>query len=215
MSAPAKPSIIGPDLVVKGDIRNGGSIEVRGYVEGSIATDHLVVHNGGRVFGTVRANAVDVNGTMQGTVAVKNLINIGPSGEVSGDVRYGRLALATGGSLEADVRNVPPELAGDFELTVRRGRSVRITPADLTAVDPDNTSAELTYAISNATSGAIVLGSAPSAAVTSFTDADIREGAVFFAHDGSSGANASFDVQVADKSGATSGAARTVTVRVV
>lgn len=215
MSAPAKPSIIGPDLVVKGDIRNGGSIEVRGYVEGSIATDHLVVHNGGRVFGTVRANAVDVNGTMQGTVAVKNLINIGPSGEVSGDVRYGRLALATGGSLEADVRNVPPELAGDFELTVRRGRSVRITPADLTAVDPDNTSAELTYAVSNANSGAIVLGSAPSAAVASFTDADIRQGAVFFAHDGSSGANASFDVQVADKSGATSGAARTVTVRVV
>jgi len=214
MSAPAKPSIIGPDLVVKGDIKNGGSIEVRGYVEGSIATDHLVVHDGGRVFGTVRANAVDVNGKMQGTVAVKNLINIGPSGEVAGDVRYGRLALATGGSLEADVRNVPPELAGDFDLTVRRGRSVRITPTDLTAVDPDNTSTELTYSVANVRGGAIILGSDPSTPIATFTDANIREGTVFFAHDGSSG-DASFDVQVADTSGATSGLARTVTVRVV
>lgn len=215
MSVTSKPSIIGPDLVVKGDIRNGGAIEVRGYVEGSIATDHLVVHDGGRVFGTVRANVADVNGKVQGTVSVKNLINIGPSGDVAGDVRYGRLALATGGSLEADVRNVPPELAGDFEVTVRRGRSVRITPADLTAVDPDNTSAELTYQVTNTRGGIIVLGSAPSTAIASFTDADIREGTVFFAHDGNDGSEASFDVQVADKAGATSGQPRTVTVRVV
>ena len=123
MTAPAKPTIIGPDLIVKGDIRNGGVIEVRGYIEGSVAADHLVVHDGGRVFGTVRANAADVNGKVQGTVAVKNLVNIGATGTVAGDVRYGKLALATGGNLEASVRNVPPELAGDFEIAVRRGRT--------------------------------------------------------------------------------------------
>lgn len=212
MSAPAKPTIIGHDLIVKGDIKNAGSIEIRGYVEGSIAADHLIVHDGGRVFGVVRADMVDVHGKMQGTVSVKNLINIGATGDVAGDVRYGKLALATGGSLEADVRNIPPELAGDFEITVRRGKSVKITTADLTAIDPDNTSAELTYHVTATNGGALTLGSSPASA---FTEADIRAANVAFAHDGSSGDSASFDVQVSDAAGASSGPPKTVSVRVV
>ena len=211
MTAPAKPTIIGPDLIVKGDIRNGGVIEVRGYIEGSVAADHLVVHDGGRVFGTVRANAADVNGKVQGTVAVKNLVNIGATGTVAGDVRYGKLALATGGNLEASVRNVPPELAGDFEIAVRRGRTVAITTADLTAIDPDNTATELTYQVSNLRGGEIRLGDATT---TSFTDADIRTGTVAFAHDGTSDM-AGFDVAVTDKSGASSGTPRPITVVVL
>lgn len=211
MTAPAKPTIIGPDLVVKGDIKNGGVIEVHGYVEGSIAADHLIVHDGGRVFGTVRANAADVSGKVQGTVAVRNLINIGPTGTVAGDVRYGKLALATGGNLDASVRNVPPELAGDFEIAVRRGRSVVITPVDLTAIDPDNTASELTYQVSNARGGELRLSAS---AATSFTDSDIRAGTVSFAHDAVSD-RASFDVQVIDRSGASSGAPSTVTVVVL
>lgn len=211
MTAPAKPTIIGPDLIVKGDIRNGGVIEVRGYIEGSVAADHLVVHDGGRVFGTVRANAADVNGKVQGTVAVKNLVNIGATGTVAGDVRYGKLALATGGNLEASVRNVPPELAGDFEIAVRRGRAIAITTADLTAIDPDNTATELTYQVANLRGGEIRLGDATT---TSFTDADIRTGNVAFAHDGRSDM-AGFDVAVTDKSGASSGTPRPITVVVL
>lgn len=211
MTAPAKPTIIGPDLIVKGDIKNGGVVEVRGYIEGSVAADHLIVHDGGRVFGTVRANAADVNGKVQGTVAVRNLVNIGATGTVAGDVRYGKLALATGGNLEASVRNVPPELAGDFEIAVRRGRAVTITTADLTAIDPDNTSTELTYQVTDPRGGEVRLNGAPAAA---FTDADIRSGSVSFAHDGTSD-RASFDVAVTDKSGASSGSPRTVTVVVL
>lgn len=211
MAAPAKPTVIGPDLIVKGEIRNGGIIEVQGYIEGSVAAEHLIVHDGGRVFGTVRADAADVNGRVQGTVAVKNLVNIGSTGIVAGDVRYGKLALATGGNLEADVRNVPPELAGDFEIAVRRGRSVKITPADLTAIDPDNASNELTYRVEAVRGGEIQLASSTA---TSFTDADIRAASVTFVHDGNAD-QASFDVQVTDKSGATSGPPRTVTVLVL
>ncbi len=211
MTAPAKPTIIGPDLMVKGDIRNGGVIEVRGYIEGSVAADHLIVHDGGRVFGTVRVNAADVNGMVQGTVAVRNLVNIGATGTVAGDVRYGKLALATGGNLDASVRNVPPELAGDFEIAVRRGRAVTITTADLTAIDPDNTATELTYQVSNLRGGEIRLAGS---GVTSFTDADIRAGTVAFAHDGTADM-AGFDVQVSDKSGASSGTPRPVTVVVL
>jgi hypothetical protein len=48
-----------------------------------------------------------------------------------------------------------------------------------------------------------------------FTQADIEARNVLFTHDGSNGGRASFDVVVADRSGATSGEPRTVTVTVL
>ncbi len=215
MSTQRSKTIIGPDMVIKGDIRNGGDIEVRGYVEGTLAAERLTVLPGGRVFGTVKTDTADVQGKLQGTVAVKALIQIGATGSVSGDVRYGQLALATGGDLDASVRNVPPELAGDLNLVVRRGRSAPITSADLTAVDPDDKPDQLTIRISAVQGGRVARAGALTVAVDSFTAADLAAGAMVFVHDGSAGATASFAVEVTDRAGASSGAPSTVTVGVL
>jgi cytoskeletal protein CcmA (bactofilin family) len=214
MSASRSTTIIAEDMVIRGDIKNGGLVEVRGYVEGSVAADRLLVHESGRVYGTVRAENADVNGRLQGTVFIKHLINIGNTGAVAGDVRYGQLALAGGGDLDANVRNVPPAISGDLNITVRRGRSVRVTTLDLSAVDPDSTASNLTFGVSNATAGFVGKSSAPKAAVADFSQVDLEAGTVLFAHDGSDGATASFDVTVTDQTGATSGAPKTVTVTV-
>jgi Cadherin-like len=147
-------------------------------------------------------------------VLIKHLINIGNSGAVSGDVRYGQLALAAGGDLDANVRNVPPEISGDLNLTVRRGQTVRVTTMDLNAVDPDSSAQSLTFAISNAQGGFVSRASAPKTAVASFTQSDLEAGTVMFAHDGSAGATAAFDVSVTDQAGASSGAPKTVSVTV-
>ena len=214
MAASRSTTIIAEDMVVRGDIKNGGLVEVRGYVEGSVSADRLLVHQSGRVYGTVRAENADVNGRLQGTVLVKHLISIGNSGAVTGDVRYGQLALAAGGDLDANVRNVPPEISGDLNLTVRRGQTVRVTTMDLSAVDPDSSAQSLTFAISKVEGGFLSRASAPKTIVTSFTQADLETGTVMFAHDGSAGATASFDVVVTDQAGASSGAAKTVSVTV-
>jgi hypothetical protein len=50
--------------------------------------------------------------------------------------------------------------------------------------------------------------------VTAFTQADLQSGSVAFKHDGTNTSTAGFDIIVADRSGATSGAARTVAVAV-
>jgi cytoskeletal protein CcmA (bactofilin family) len=205
MSTSRSTTIIAEDMVVRGDIKNGGLVEVRGYVEGSVAAERLLVHQSGRVYGTVRADNADVNG---------RLINIGKSGAVAGDVRYGQLALAAGGDLDANVRNVPPEISGDLNLTVRRGQTVRVTTIDLSAVDPDSSASSLTFAIANAKGGHVARTTAPKTAVTSFTQVDLEGGTVLFAHDGSAGSSASFDVTVTDQAGATSGTAKAVSVTV-
>ena len=120
-----------------------------------------------------------------------------------------------GGHLAAEVRNVPPSLAGDLHLVVSRGQAVAVTPTDLTAFDPDDVATALTFQITNAKSGWIVNASNADKPIERFTLADVESGKVVFVHDGSQGKSASFDVIVADDDGATSGAAKTVTVSVM
>lgn len=206
--------VIGEDAILQGEVRNCREIEIYGYVEGKLDAGNVIVHPPGRLFGTIRAENAEVHGALQGDVRVKQLIAIRNTGTVTGNVKYGRLAMDEGGELSASVRNVPPAIAGDLDLAVDKGRSVRLTTADLTALDPDDTSHNLTFSVSNAANGYVALTASPSQPITAFSQADLEQGRVVFAHDGSSGNTAQFDVTVADQSGATSGRAQTVSVAV-
>ncbi|MFZ1107314.1 MAG: cadherin-like domain-containing protein [Rhodomicrobium sp.] len=210
----AREAIIQEDTIIKGKIRNCRQMEIRGFVEGELAAESVLIHQGGTFYGTLKTDQADVAGSLQGEVFVKNLISIRSSGSVNGNVRYGQLAMEMGADLSAELRNVPPRLAGDFDITVRRGRSVVITTEDITAIDPDDTPDNLTYTVSNVSNGFVALASASGVSVTHFTQADIEAGRVLFVHDGGGSNSANFDVLVADDSGATSGRAQTVTVHV-
>jgi len=207
-----RDAVIERDAYIKGQIRNGRRIEIYGHIEGQLAAETVVVHEGGRVFGTVRANDAEIRGHPQGDAVIRQLISIGSAGSVVGNVRYGRIALEPGGSLTAELRNIPPELAGDFNLVVGRGKSVPITPMDLAAIDPDDAAGGLSFSVSNVTNGWLVFADATGQAIAAFTQADLDAGKVLFRHDGNGAARASFDVVVADRAGATSGAPRTVEV---
>lgn len=215
MNSSQGSAVIGTDLVVKGDLRSNGRIEVHGYVEGKVTCDHLLIHPGGRVLGTIDAGNADVHGSFQGRARVRNVISIGSTGKVSGDVRYGGIALTDGGELSADVRNVPPELSGDFHVVVRRGRSVALTPADITAFDPDNTAEELTYRVTALSQGHIARVAATATAIDSFTQAELQTGEIVFVHDGTTAGSGGFDVRVVDRSGGESGPPQKVTVAVI
>lgn len=206
--------IIADGTILQGEVKNCRKLEVFGYVNGQVATDALVVHQGGRCFGTVKAGDADVHGTLQGTIGIKNLIHIHPTGEVSGTVRYGRMAMDMGGSLSAEVRNIPPQLAGDFEIAVTRGGAVRLTAEDIHAVDPDDDAGQLTFSLSNARGGYIAATDTPSKPLQQFTQADLDAGRIIFRHDGSPGHDAFFSLTVADHTGATSGAPQQVHVAV-
>lgn len=206
--------VIGEDAVLKGEVKNCKRMEVHGYVEGDLAADNLIVHQGGRFYGRVKAESADIIGTLQGDIRIRQLISIKNSGSVSGNVKYGRLAMEEGADLTARVRNVPPTLSGDLDLAVDKGRSVRITLDDLSALDPDDKAEHLTFTVSNARNGFIAMAGAPTTPVIHFTQADLENGHVIFAHDGTNTATANFDVVVADHAGATSGAAQTVKVAV-
>lgn len=206
--------IIREDTFLKGEIRNGGRIEVFGYVEGDIAGDMLLVQPGGRCFGKVKVDTADVRGQLQGDIHVRQLISIRGTGEVTGNVKYGKLAMEMGGLLTAEMRNIPPSIAGDLDLSVYKGKAVRITLQDLSAIDPDDTADALTFMVSELRNGFVTLATDPARPVEAFTQADLEQGTVLFRHDGTDEPRASFAVVVADRAGATSGSAQTVNVAV-
>ena len=214
MAAPKGTMVVHKDTAIRGAIRNCQLIEIYGYVEGEIAAQKLVIREGGKVFGRIRAEAAEVHGVLQGNAYVKNLMTIGRAGSVTGNVQYGHLAMELGAELSADVRNVPPAIFGDLDLTVARGQAVRITVADLTAVDPDDSAASLTYTVSAPANGFVEMADSPNVAVGTFTQADLEGNKVAFRHDGSMQTVASFNVLVTDHAGATSGAPATVHVTV-
>jgi cytoskeletal protein CcmA (bactofilin family) len=206
--------ILGEDAVLKGEVTSGRRIEVWGYVEGGVTASEVVVQEGGRLFGYVRSDTAEVRGTVQGDVRVQQLFALRSTGSASGKIKYGRLSIEEGAELSAHIRNIPPAIAGDLDLSVDKGRSVRITLADLNAVDPDDKAEDLTLQISNAQGGFVALSSAPKQPVSTFSQADLASGQVLFVHDGSNAQKARFDVHVTDASGATSGEPKTVNVAV-
>lgn len=207
--------IIASDTVLTGEVRGARRVEVYGSIEGGISAGDVTVRPGGSVRGGVNAETSTVEGALTGDVRIKQLISIKSSGSVTGKVKYGRLAMEEGAELAASVRNVPPSIAGDLDLSVRRGATVRITPADLSAVDPDDAPSSLLFRVYNVWGGRIVFADQPSAAIESFTQADLLAGRTYFAHDGSAPDRAQFDVVVSDASGASSGSPQTVKVAVV
>jgi cytoskeletal protein CcmA (bactofilin family) len=208
--------IVTEDTVIRGvrELRNCRQLEVFGYLEGDVAAKSVLVHPNGRLFGKLKSDNAEIHGTLQGDVIVRNLMDIRSSGNVSGNIQYGKLALEMGGNLSAEVRNIPPSLAGDMQIEVSKGGSVPITLQDLNALDPDDSAKDLRFSISNVRNGYLALASAPRRSVTMFTQADLESGQVSFVHDGRGNGPAAFDIMVADRSGGTSGAPQTVRVAV-
>lgn len=214
MEKPRRQAVIGADLIIQGDVRNGDKVDVLGLIEGSLSARHVAVRQGGRVYGTLIADEAEIDGEVQGSVLVRQLIQIGSSGSVRGDVRYGRIAMQPGAELSAEMRNVPPEIAGDLNIAVKRGGQALVTTEDLTAIDPDSPAQALVFAVSAPRSGYVAYVSAAATPLQRFTQAELAGNQIVFVHDGSVGAAASFEVTVTDDAGGSSGKPQRVHVAV-
>ena len=207
-------SIIQEDMTITGTVTNGRNVEIHGLIEGELYADKVNIRKTGKLLGKLSTDNATIEGTIEGEVKVKHLIRISSSGSVTGDIEYGELALDAGGELSAELRNIPPTLLGDLELTVKSGHSVTITTEDLTAIEPDNYATELTYSVSGVRNGHLARSHVPQSPINNFTQADIESNIIQFVHDGTSEQGAGFDVVVTDSEGATSGGAKTILVSV-
>ncbi|MDT9694086.1 polymer-forming cytoskeletal protein, partial [Streptomyces sp. P9(2023)] len=72
------PTIIGPDLVIRGTVRSSGTVRIDGRIEGEVNAALVVVGEHASVQGDISAEDLTVRGEVQGTVvAHKALIVAG------------------------------------------------------------------------------------------------------------------------------------------
>lgn len=106
-TATAVPSIIGPDMTVRGDLQSDGDLHVDGTVQGDIRVKHLVIGKDAVVRGDVEATAVRICGSVIGSVRAREVV-LTATAKMQGDVHHDILSIEAGALLEGHCRRLEP-----------------------------------------------------------------------------------------------------------
>ena len=94
--------ILEKDSSFKGEFKSECDFRVDGNFEGSIETNgKVVIGKNGLVEGTVVCSSADIEGAINGTIHVKDLLSIRSTGEVKGDVVMSKLVVESGAIFNA------------------------------------------------------------------------------------------------------------------
>ncbi len=105
-SAPkTKPpaSVLSSDLLIKGNVKTTGDIQIEGQVEGDIRAHLLTVGEGAVVKGEVIADDVVVNGRVIGRVRGLK-VRLTSTARVEGDIVHKTIAIESGAHFEGSVQ---------------------------------------------------------------------------------------------------------------
>lgn len=89
------PSILGRDILIKGDIKSEGDIQIDGRHEGNIEAATLTIGEQGAINGAVKAKAVYIRGKVTGKISA-NLVELAETANVQADIVQDKLTIANG-----------------------------------------------------------------------------------------------------------------------
>ncbi|HEY7808185.1 MAG TPA: polymer-forming cytoskeletal protein [Croceibacterium sp.] len=92
-------SVIGSDVIIKGDLSASADLHVDGTVEGDIACASLVQGESSRIEGAIEAQTARLAGRVKGTINVRELVIL-RSAQIEGDVHYDALTIEQGAQVE-------------------------------------------------------------------------------------------------------------------
>jgi len=101
----AKPpaSVLSSDLLIKGNVKTSGDINVEGQIEGDIRAHLLTIGEGATVKGECIADDVIVNGRIVGRVRGLK-VRLTSTARVEGDIIHKTIAIESGAHFEGSVQ---------------------------------------------------------------------------------------------------------------
>jgi cytoskeletal protein CcmA (bactofilin family) len=102
--------VIGEGVSVVGSFEVPGLALIEGSFEGDLSADELVVGEGGRLVGRVKARQADIKGQTLQELRVSGKLVVRGSGMVSGNAMYGELEVERGGTLQGVIKPIADAL---------------------------------------------------------------------------------------------------------
>lgn len=89
------PSILGRDIVITGDIKTDGEVQIDGRLDGNITAGTITVGEQGAVNGKINAQSVHVRGKVTGKIE-SNKVELAETANVQADLVQDQLTIANG-----------------------------------------------------------------------------------------------------------------------
>ena len=105
------PSVIGPDLIVSGNLISKGEVQIDGEVQGDVHSSYVVVGEKARITGSVIADEVVVRGEVMGSIRSKRVM-LQATSHVEGDIHHSALAIEQGAFFVGKSRRSEDPTAG-------------------------------------------------------------------------------------------------------
>lgn len=91
-------SVIGPTLVIRGELSADEDLVIEGHIEGTIAhhKKHLTVGKQGRVKADIHASSVIVEGQLVGDIHSEGVVSLARGSDVEGNIFCSRIVMEDG-----------------------------------------------------------------------------------------------------------------------
>jgi cytoskeletal protein CcmA (bactofilin family) len=118
-------TLISAGTRISGDVAFSGGLRIDGEVLGNVIAapgqpSVLVIGEGGRVQGEIRAARMVVNGIVAGAVHATELLELQPCARIAGQVTYAALEIHPGARIEAELVRAPSATSAAPSRTLSR-----------------------------------------------------------------------------------------------
>ena len=142
-------TLIGEGTRVKGDVRFDGGCHVDGIVHGDISADrdpeaYLSISEDGLVEGNVRVPRIALNGKVQGDVFASDVVELGATAKVVGNVHYNVLEIAAGAEINGRLIHESAQVQQTAQKAVPVAKPVPDSAMDQTQAMPRPAAAKST-----------------------------------------------------------------------
>ena len=98
-------SVIGPTLVIKGELSADEDLVIEGHIEGTIAhhKKHLTIGKQGRVKADIHASSVIVEGELVGDIHSEGIVSLAEGANVRGNIECGRIVMQDGARFKGKI----------------------------------------------------------------------------------------------------------------
>jgi len=97
---------LGDGVIVNGFAIVLGKAKLNGKFDGALTAREIEIQSSGIVNGTIQAEVITVDGRLNKSIQATDILAIGSSGIVKGDISYGRLIVTKGAEMEGVIKRI-------------------------------------------------------------------------------------------------------------